>query len=180
MHSALSGSDRINVHAACSAAFAAVDAFVFLHAQAVKANLVEQAVNRAERADGFAEKTVDQHAGAERKHKHGEFDIEKRTDGLTQLLACAQQRDAAKERSGRTNPLAKGRFAHAHKVSDGNGQQQHQNQQHGVFPVACLMRQVKLRGFDGADEVLYKTKWAKESADKPSKQYAYRQQKAAT
>ena len=51
---------RIDVHHADARAFAAVDAFFLVDGKSVKAKPIEQAVNRAERTERFAEKAIDE------------------------------------------------------------------------------------------------------------------------
>ena len=48
---------------------AAVHALVFVHRQAIEADLIEQAVDRAERTEDLAEEAIDRDAGGKREDK---------------------------------------------------------------------------------------------------------------
>ena len=59
----------VNVHFADGGASAAADASAFIDGQAIEADLVEQAVDRAERTEDLAEEAIDRDAGGKREDK---------------------------------------------------------------------------------------------------------------
>lgn len=67
---------RIDIHSTDFFAFSAADAFAAVYFQLTEADLIEQAIDGAQRTDHPAEKAVDQYAADERQNKDCCFQAE--------------------------------------------------------------------------------------------------------
>ena len=172
--------DGIDVHLADPGAFAAAHTLIVINGQLVEADFVEQAVDCAEQAKRLAEETIYDDTANEDYDQQKQLPAKEKTDGLLKLGMRTQQRNAAKQRAGRTDILAESRLAHADNVGDGDRHDDHKDEKNGIFGVFEYAGKTAL--FSGqrdmCQQLLNQPERTEKAAHKAPQQHADGQQKA--
>lgn len=172
--------DRIDIHSADAGALAAAHTLVFIHCQAIEADLIEQTIDRTEWTEELAEEAIDNHAACDGDDQQRELPVKEPANRLLQFGVRAQQWNAARQRAGGTDVLTECRLAHADDIGDGYRHDADEYDQNDVFEILCKRRQAQLlpgqRNF--TDDFLNQTERAQETAHKAAQKHADCQQEA--
>lgn len=153
----------------------AMNALALIYFQMIDADLVEEPVDRAQRAHRFAEKPfADQHS-SDRADQDRELQKEERPDGLAQVFIGQEERDAALQRPDRADVLAEGRLAHAHEVRHQDRHRQHEDREQNVFDVSERLPDPVFADGQLPEQVLQKAERTEKTADPPAHQRSDRQ-----
>ena len=128
----------VDVHLACFGAGVAADALALIEMHAVQRDLVEEAVDRAKRADIFAEWSVDDEACDEDQAEDNELQIEQLTELSCDLLVSCSEPDSC-DGAGRADVLAEER-----RELEAEGQERHKKNKHHVLEVTQVFVELEL------------------------------------
>ena len=166
---AVGGNARIDIHLAGFSARFAANALACIKMQTVKGDLIEEAVDRAQRADVFAERSVNDETYRKYQSQDYEFEAEYAAE-LTGYLLVKRSEPDASDRSGRADIFAEERCQ-----LEAEWQHQHKENEYDVLEPAQIFVDLKfvfLEEGDPVEKVLQKAKRTKESADRAADQGA--------
>ena len=127
---------HIHIHLAGSGAFPAGDAFVSIYLHLEKGYLVQQGVERAQRAEPFAERAVKEHAQHDYRNQHAELPCEQLSQRRPNAGIGKRQRDRPLQHALRAEILAEEGIPHAHIVYKERREQEYHHQQNSIFQVS--------------------------------------------
>ncbi len=127
---AVGGYGRIDIHFAGFCTRIAAGAFALVKAYAVQGDPVEEAVYRAERAEVFAERSVDDEASGKYQSEDNELQAEQRSKLIRDLLVCCGKPEAGYG-PGRADILAEER-----RELEAEREEQDKQREHGIFEKA--------------------------------------------
>lgn len=102
-------------------------AFFRVDFKSIERDFVENSINRSERANVTAKRTVYYNRRKNRERKDGEFPAEEKSSGPPHGIVQKNEGNSAFKRSNRANPLAEPRLAKACDVNHEHRKQNHKN-----------------------------------------------------
>ena len=172
----------VHLHRAGARAVAAGDAAALGDFVAVNCHAVKERVNRAQGADVFAKRAVNQHGEEHRHRQNQELPLEQRAHRPLQRLVGQHQRNARLQGARRANPLAECRRAVPHCVRHKERQENDKHQQDDIFQEAQGLVQAKGLDFLGkgylVQQLLHQPEGAEKAADEAPEKGACQQEKA--
>ena len=173
---------QVNIHRASRLALAAVHTLVPVDLIAHERDRVEQAIDRAQRAQIPAERAIDKQAQQDDSRKDQKLPGKQPASGRADARIQSRQGNPAEQHARRADILTKPWVAHAYQVDC--GQRQHNDKDHQNEVLEPAQDAVAGQFFDFpwegdlVQELLEKTEGAQPSADKAAAHRTDRKQKA--
>ena len=171
---------HIHIHLAGSGAFPAGNALILIHLHLEEGHPVEQRVERAQRAEPLAERSVEQYAQRNHRQQDAEFPCKQLAQRRPDAGIGKGQRDGSLQHALGAEVFAEERVAHAHIVHKERRQQENHHQQDSVFQVCQRLQPLcgKLLRWDFMQQLLKPAEGTEEAADKASQQDSQQNEKA--
>ena len=171
---------HVHVHLADLCAFAAGDAFIVIHLHLEEGNLIEQRVERAQRAQPLAKRPVEQYAQHDHRQQDAELPGEKLAERRPDAGVGKREGDRPLQHTLRAEILAEEGVAHAHVVHHQYRQQNDHHQQNCVFQISQGFELLcgKLFHGDIVQQLLQPAEGAEKTADEAPQQNAQQNEKA--
>ena len=170
---------HIHIHLAGFGAFSTGDALVFVHLNLEEGHPVEQRIERTQRAEPLAERSVEQYAQRNHRQQDAEFPCKQLAQRRPDAGIGKGQRNGALQHALGAEVLAEEGVAHAHVVHKECRQQKDHHQQNGVLQV-CQRLQLLcgelLRG-DLMQQLLKPAEGAQKAANKAPQQNSQQNEK---
>ena len=171
---------HIHIHLAGSGAFPAGNALILIHLHLEEGHPVEQGVERAQRAEPLAERSVEQYAQRNHRQQDAEFPCKQLAQRRPDAGIGKGQRDGSLQHALGAEVFAEERVAHAHIVHKERRQQENHHQQDSVFQVCQRLQPLcgELLCRDFMQQLLKPAEGTEEAADKASQQDSQQNEKA--
>ena len=171
---------HIHIHLAGSGAFPAGNALILIHLHLEEGHPVEQRVERAQRAEPLAERSVEQYAQRNHRQQDAEFPCKQLAQRRPDAGIGKGQRDGSLQHALGAEVFAEERVSHAHIVHKERRQQENHHQQDGVLEVCQGLELLcgELLCRDLMQQLLKPAEGTEEAADKAPQQHAQQNEKA--
>ena len=171
---------HIHIHLAGSGAFPAGNALILIHLHLEEGHPVEQRVERAQRAEPLAERSVEQYAQRNHRQQDAEFPCKQLAQRRPDAGIGKGQRDGSLQHALGAEVFAEERVSHANIVHKERRQQENHHQQDGILEICQrlqLLRGELLRG-NFMEQFLKPAEGTQKTADKASQQDSQQNEKA--
>ena len=171
---------HIHIHLAGSGAFPTGNAFILVHLHLEEGHPVEQRVERAQRAEPLAERSVEQYAQRNHRQQDAEFPCKQLAQRRPDAGIGKGQRDGSLQHALGAEVFAEERVSHAHIVHKERRQQENHHQQDSVFQVCQRLQPLcgELLRWDLMQQLLKPAEGTQKTTDKASQQNSQQNEKA--